>query len=99
MPPDVRPALRSDPLPELMTPFTFRPVQAAVCLALVSSACSHTSPGDGSENSVTGPFSGGTPARLTLNPGEDSWPAWSTDGATLCTREPRPQRSNRDIQG
>lgn len=83
MPPDVRPALRSDSLPELMIPFTFRPVQAAVCLALASGACSHTPPGDGSETSVTGPLSGGTPLQLTLNPGEDSWPAWSTDGASL----------------
>lgn len=82
-PPDTQPALRSDPLPELMTPITFRPVRAVVCLALASSACSHVAPGDGAETSVTGPLSGGTPTRLTLNPGVDSWPAWSTDGATL----------------
>lgn len=65
-----------------MTSFPIRPAQAAVCLALVS-ACGHVAPGSPSTTSVTGPFAGGNPIRLTFNPGEDSWPAWSADGNTL----------------
>jgi hypothetical protein len=49
-------------------------------LTAVLTACSHTAPFTGSGSQQLGPFGTGTDVQLTLNVGEDYWPAYTEDG-------------------
>jgi hypothetical protein len=54
-----------------------------VVLLLCVLGCGHGEPFSSHETGVSGPFSGGTPIRLTYNIGYDIWPAWSADGTAI----------------
>ncbi|HEV2290535.1 MAG TPA: hypothetical protein VGR60_01695 [Gemmatimonadales bacterium] len=52
-----------------------------LALALIAACgCSHVDPGAPSDPPITHPFDPAPPVRLTLNPGQDQWPAWTPDG-------------------
>ena len=65
---------------------SLRPVRLALLLALAG--CEHSNPFITGQNPVTGTLTGGTPARLSFNPGTDERVAWWPDGsAFLYTQE------------
>ena len=52
-----------------------------LALVLVAAlGCSHVDPGAPSDPPITRPFDPAPPVRLTLNPGQDQWPAFTADG-------------------
>ncbi|MFI5234821.1 MAG: hypothetical protein ACHQXA_03850 [Gemmatimonadales bacterium] len=46
-------------------------------------ACDHVAPGAPSASGNGGPFDPRPPLRLTFNPGNDLWPAWTPDGSGI----------------
>ncbi|HSC59045.1 MAG TPA: hypothetical protein VLC11_05745, partial [Gemmatimonadales bacterium] len=52
-----------------------------LAVALIAAlGCSHVDPGAPSDPPITRPFDPAPPVRLTLNPGQDQWPAFTADG-------------------
>jgi hypothetical protein len=72
-----------------------RTLRNAVALIAVL-GCAHTDPGAPSDSHITGAFDPTPPIRLTLNPGQDHWPAWTADGQGIWYAFEDLDRSDRD---
>lgn len=67
----------------------------ALVLALTT-ACGHVNPAAPDDQRIVGAFDSTPPLRLTLNPGQDQWPVWSTDGQSIWYSYEDLDRSDHD---
>lgn len=78
-----------------MAPPKGRTLRNTVALIAVL-GCAHTDPGAPSDRHITGAFDPTPPIRLTQNPGQDQWPAWTPDGRGIWYAFEDLDRSDRD---
>ncbi|HWH03352.1 MAG TPA: hypothetical protein VN674_06680 [Gemmatimonadales bacterium] len=69
---------------------------ATASALLAALACDHTAPFAGGSGYGVGPFSPGSPVRLTFNSGVDRGPVWLPDGSGFLYTQEQMDRQDRD---